>query len=401
MKAIVAGALVIMLAGILPASPTEASADAESTATPNSLKVRLVRDGVPVAGDVVVDVWPTPEVESTLQDGDAIPTRTVGVQATGSDGVVEIVLDPAIADSDQELDLEINVADHTSQASWFLTLKNHGGTRWLPANYMPGQEKIILIQTVVTFDLATGLVTDPSMPRDQMVDLDGTELSDSAARAATTTQTQPRNSGFERRIAAARGLEPRCPYYVVANLNGLAERFAVLQAWSGAPGTINQGVGVDHTLGVAFQPTSGQGASFGGSIKISHNASSSVGGFTAGGSAIHNRVNYKKYNDWCNLRYVYKPISMHSLLTHWIGVARKAHNPPGGCTPYTSGTHRKGSAKNVTFTGGIDVGPISVSAQSGWNVETNMAFVVRQPTNICGNTSSGWVSSPLIDVRSR
>jgi hypothetical protein len=56
-------------------------------------------------------------------------------------------------------------------------------------------------------------------------------------------------------------------------------------------------------------------------------------------------------------------------------------------------------ARNVTYSGGVDAGPINVSAQSGWNVETKIGWEMTKRTKICGSSSDGWVQSASIDAR--
>lgn len=406
MRTIVASGLGVMLAGMVPLTAVASTPEAESIVPQNVLYVSLVRDGTPVSGDVVVQAWPSPAVDMSLQPEDTVPVHPIGGYATGSDGKAEILLDPtlsanpAIADQDGLVSLEISVADAATQASWNITLKNHGGTKWLPANYIPGQEKVLLLATTITFDLATGVVTDPSVPRDQMVDFDGTELTDAEARAATTTRTEARGADFEDRLGSARdGKYGTCAWINKGYLYGLNERFVTVSAWSGAHATLVQGSGTTHTLGVAIKDWAGWSAS--GTQTISSGASRSLPGFTTV-AAAYNKVNYRVRNLSCpgvRVRTYHLPVGLHSLITSTAIIARKAYTTGCITSPYTSGTWTKNSAKNMTYAGGVSLGPFSVSAQSGWNSDTSISWLATAPTRVCGSTSSGWVSSPLIDVR--
>lgn len=405
MRTVAAASLGVMLAGMVPLTAVASTPEVKSVTPDNVLYVNLTRNGTPVSGDVVVQAWPSPQVEARLQLDDTIPVRSIGAYATGSDGRAEVILDPAlandpaIADPDGLVSLELFVADGTTQASWNITLKNYSGVKWLPANYMAGQERLLLSATAVTFDLATGVVRDPSVQWDQMVDFEGGDLTDAEAASATTTRTLARGADFEDRLGVARdGRYGTCAWINKGNLWGVLEQFATVPAWSGAKATMTQGVGNTHTLGVGLKDWNGW--SVAGATSISTSASRSLPGFTTV-AAVYNRVNYKIQNLSCPgvpLRTYYKPTSIHSLLTNTTIIARKAYT--GGCITYSSGDWTKRQAKNKTYSGGVDLGPFNVSAQSGWNADTAITWVATAPTRVCGNTSAGWVTSPLLDVRS-
>jgi hypothetical protein len=72
------------------------------------------------------------------------------------------------------------------------------------------------------------------------------------------------------------------------------------------------------------------------------------------------------------------------------------------CDPYSAGqVIWKYRARNVTYAGGVDAGPINVSAQSGWNVATKIGWEIARQTKICGSSSDGWVESASLDARAR
>jgi hypothetical protein len=65
----------------------------------------------------------------------------------------------------------------------------------------------------------------------------------------------------------------------------------------------------------------------------------------------------------------------------------------------TSQTVQKHKGKNVTFSGGVDIGLINVSAQAGWTDATEVIWDVTAKSSVCGSTAVGWVESPEMDIR--
>jgi hypothetical protein len=153
---------------------------------------------------------------------------------------------------------------------------------------------------------------------------------------------------------------------------------------------------VDHTLGVGYGVSGGNGGwSQSGTKAISLAAGAERGGVAD--ATVWNKINYRDLG-WTNLPECHNmairrlPISVHSLLTNFT-YAR--HVNFAYCTPnYTGGTYWKIRGRNVTYGGGVDIGPINVSAQSGYNRESKIAWTVTRRTSICGSTPEGWAESP-------
>ncbi|MET8159371.1 hypothetical protein ABZT47_23625 [Sphaerisporangium sp. NPDC005289] len=59
---------------------------------------------------------------------------------------------------------------------------------------------------------------------------------------------------------------------------------------------------------------------------------------------------------------------------------------------YSSGTFTKSRGKNATVSGGVDLGVVNVSAQSGFNTSSSISWTVTKKTRLCGNSREGWAN---------
>jgi len=172
---------------------------------------------------------------------------------------------------------------------------------------------------------------------------------------------------------------------------GLPEYFMQAYAWSGAYATVVQKYGNDHTLGIAYSAT-GSDASFKQSGSISTNMAASASRSGVADAYVWNKVNYRDYVSSCSASKTRKPYSVNALLTNFT---YSAHPSWSTCQTYSGGTYTKSQGTNVTYSAGMDIGPINVSAQSGWNSNTEITWTVTSRTKLCGNSSAGWVSSSI------
>jgi hypothetical protein len=201
--------------------------------------------------------------------------------------------------------------------------------------------------------------------------------------AATATSLHPG-------LAAARFLP--CFNYAGQMVYGRPESFLHALAWSGAKATVHQEEGNDHTLGVGFKASNGAWSAHG-TKTINMAASADRGG--AVDAWAWNKVNYRDYLNSCARTVERRPHSVHSLLVNWT---RAYHPKYKTCTRYTGGTYTKSRGTNATYSAGTDIGPINVSAQSGWDRNTSITWTVTKPTKLCGSQRVGWVTSRDVEA---
>ena len=108
---------------------------------------------------------------------------------------------------------------------------------------------------------------------------------------------------------------------------------------------------------------------------------------------VKNRVNYRDYNSSCGYT-TRKPMGFYAILPSGDFTYAGDTNYTTGCSYYyPGGTPWKSSVTNYTYSAGVDIGPVNVSAQSGWNTATKMTYNVTSRSKICGSSSAGWLSS--------
>jgi hypothetical protein len=388
------------------AAPGIAGAGADLAAEDNAPVVatgRVTKDGKAVGeADIVAMALPNQASAIAAKEGDIAETRIIARARTGSDGRFQIRLDPSELGPNQvgddgQVDIELVAADAEREISWhFTATRPNGGAgdptrsgvesrRSWSTSAADLERRSRPAEIAIDFG-ANPTVSEETDPPTQWVQADGQPAASSAASVVTV----PRSTSFS--TVAAPSCYPQWKKWHY----GRDEAFVNLYAWSGAMGTVSQVNGVDHTLGVGYGVSGGKGSwSQSGTRTISLSAGAERGGIAD--ATVYNRINYRDLG-WTNLPECRNmairrlPISVHSLLTKYT-YAR--HVNFGNCTHgYTGGTYWKSKGKNITFGAGANIGPINVSAQSGYNGESKIAWTVTRRTSICGSTPEGWAKAP-------
>ena len=109
-------------------------------------------------------------------------------------------------------------------------------------------------------------------------------------------------------------------------------------------------------------------------------------------------MNYRDHELLCHVgnKYLRIPVGFYDLMTNdytYTGIVHYAY-----CSTKVAGTSwSTGSAKDASFSGGVSVGPISLSAQSGYGSSQDITYTYAHSGHICGNNSAGPLSSSLVD----
>lgn len=78
-----------------------------------------------------------------------------------------------------------------------------------------------------------------------------------------------------------------------------------------------------------------------------------------------------------------------------LGWPHTAHPYWSTCVTYANQTKTKTQGTNKTFSAGVGFGPISLSAQAGWDLTVSETWHFGGTSSKpCGSTSRGWVDSP-------
>lgn len=380
----------------LPGSPsTSVSAAAASGVVTN--------DGHAEPGaDVVLIAWPSQEVLDRVPEGGTAPVHVAGTATTDAHGRFSIDVDPAdlpawTKDPKARVDLELQIANESRQLYFNYTVaavpsrqRGRTGTTW--AALASASDARLRAAPSMRFDLgratAWDIANDPAGWLDEQGKPYGQARAAQAAKVAVTKRTGRMDSLMRRRDDCQATVGPLIP--------NLREHFLNVYAWSGAKGRVTQSSGVEHTLGVGVKASGSSSWSASGTNTESFSASASQGNVV--NSSVWNRVNYRDYGNTCSVLTYRRPVGFYDLLSNdWAAVSHPRFT--GSCATKLKGAAwDTGSAKNRTYGTGMDIGPISVSAQSGYSARMNLHFDFDQKSRICGNSGAGLVESSEVET---
>lgn len=366
---------VALAVGMGTAPPAAAAERGE----PGVLAKGTVKDGSqPLAGaEVIVRLWPDQQSLRGLAPEDVVAFHVVGIEQTDSEGRYSVAVDPAsvpagfVDDRTGLVDVEVIVVGEGSQARWTHSAR-------------PGRP------LTTRFDFATGAAWEKTDDPLQWVH---TEPTTSRAGAAGTG-LGPITDDVRIMLGqvSARGYD--CDTHPGDIHYNVPERFMWVKGTEKAAVRVTQTVNNEHTMGVAITYTGTDGSWHeSGSSTKSFAASASRGGLT-GPYYVWNAVNYRDYHNMCAPTYR-RPYGYYDLISK---VKRaSAPIPFPYCTIKRRGyVAETGSARNVTFARGIDVGPISVMSNAGYDHGVDQRIVFRTRRLLCWNNKAGWPQSSRI-----
>jgi hypothetical protein len=186
---------------------------------------------------------------------------------------------------------------------------------------------------------------------------------------------------------------PQCwQYYEGDDLNN-PERFLNLHGVQGIPETATQSATATHTLGVGVY-TSGGGWGQSGTQSIARSASGSASTTRNTSYSLYNRVNYRIYRYTCAGTHR-KPWNFYDVVTDdgaYVLYVRFTY-----CGRNAAGDNwDSGSATNITWGNGVDLGPVKVSAQSGYSSSLNVHFHFNRDGYVCGSDREGPLQSSQV-----
>ncbi|MFN8168527.1 MAG: hypothetical protein U0S36_07060 [Candidatus Nanopelagicales bacterium] len=359
----------------------------------------VTKDGMPVAGATVVAVaWPNAATLSRLKEGQRVDTAVVARGTTDASGSFSIRVKPGLLrkyqDSAGAADLQFVVADSTRELTLAFTRRN-------------GENRAVALDLGVTRPSVKYADTPLSLY------LDSTGRAPVASSALrTSTKRSAATDALMAQPTLADGLSavspapptvagPSCGAYVAGTWRyNLPETFMRVYGWSGAKGTVTQTISSDHTLGIGIKANSADGGLWSANVGTTSTISSGDVRVTTNAVDVvmKNRVNYRDFKNPCG-GVLSKPQSI-AALAPTADLTYAGHtNFTAYCTTYTGGSYEKSTGSNVTYTAGIDIGPVSVSAKAGYDTDTKLMFTFTAKTKFCGNSSTGIVNSSQVDAR--
>lgn len=373
---------------------------------PVAVSGKLTNGGVGVSGDVVAYAWPNDEVLNALPEGGTFRLLPLVQTRSASNGQYELRIDPDAIPADYksdtgQVDVDVVTANGTSQVTWSVSLLSLGKTGWAPAS---GQDVTVPTPVTLATDIARGTVAEAGVQYD-----DGTSHAAQVETQRRSPDLSADISHLARRAASASAVGTATPTATLAptticgpgsksgTKNGISSRVLKAQGRANARVTVDFSTNASSTLGIAVSAGNGKWK-MGGTKTISAGAGASNSWPSA--RAVYNKYNYAGYtSSGCSLTVTqWRPAGVHSFISS-APVVDQTVFPVANCTTYSSGTKWKDRGTNVTQKGGVQFPGVGLDAQTGWNSKVKMAWTFTGRAKLCGNSSSGWVSSSWAGAR--
>lgn len=351
---------------------------------PGSRVEVLVFPALPASRDfypVGVDLDMKSLTAQVAQDG------TYRVQAPAKDLVgyvdrfgISDLLVTAIQPTDDTAGDKAAVTTQTIQAS--ARLAPQPALEQVTARLLAARAQAATVSSII-FDAATGIarVATGEHP-----------FTAEAPTSATVDAAAPR--------AGACRITPKDKHY------GRPERFMYADNWKGAKYLFTQTKGTSHTLGIAIKPEGKNWSASAGSTKSIANEDTDTLDKQVGKWA-RNKVNYQDfYMRFCPgpggiERTERRPTSQHSLLVK----SAKGQRPffaTADCQPVgTNYTKTKNEVSNAAVSAGVNLGVVSVSAQSGFSDGSSWYVDVSRRSKMCFSNIEGPVQSRYVRFMKR
>lgn len=394
----------------------------------NDLVVGTVTSGsTPIAGaTVTLTAWPNAAALDALPDGAEVPTRTVATAQSDASGAYTLA--PRLATLPSDYTEPSGAVSLVLEAAKDGVAQSHNVAAAL-ANSAAGATSDSIAEpgrpAVINFDRAAQTASDSTSTAVDAGTPDG-----ALASALTSAATHPGTAdatadtgiplGGEGNVAAGSAsmpvpaFIPRCgPWHAQKErIYGAPEHFVNVYTWSGAPATVDEEVGSEHSLGAAMHTIGTVGWSATAGIEISTATSNGAAAVVRSSKAEYNQVNYRYFLQSCwaaaNGHFTgnnkqWRPTGFFALTPQ--GIEKSVSHPYWNshlCSDYKAGQRVvKSKGANTTYTAGVDLGFISVSSHASFSSNMTITFQLTQDSEVCGSTAEGLVKSPQIEVHKK
>lgn len=399
-----------VILGLLGLSPVATASPSSAPSTVDAIASGVITNAhgqIDRSGEVYVFAFPDQSVLIGAPTGKAIPLTLVGYARTNSQGRYVVNAPPASLMTANGRHGYVNlqviavsggktaVADYSvmpAGAAW----RAEGGTDSAPS---------------LSFNFATRTATPPpavaiagaSPAVASRIPITPTAVSAILERLRKATDfastRMPVSSGPH-----AATPSPVCPAVPEGIYRKKPEHFVTTatEATGGnIPETVTEAVdhSTTHTLGIAYEGTF-KGAKWGvdGTGSMTDDSSRSVSVTYSYPRSIYNVVNYRQYDYPCGALVERRPYSFYGLLDSDLG-GRVGMTWFFNCISHDPSTHWvSGNATSATIEGGVSLGPINVSAQSGYGTSVMLEYEYHVHGEICGNSPDGPDSSSRVEA---
>ncbi|MEV7428320.1 hypothetical protein AB0N29_01765 [Nocardioides sp. NPDC092400] len=292
---------------------------------------------------------------------------------------------------------------------------------WLPGNrilvnmvaevdgeQMQWGTTVDLSRTASTAPWVAGRTT-PSAPAQPLaLDFDFGAKEGTAAQRSIAGDAVPLATGAAMKAPASASLAHRAPG-TCTNTYGKKtkplEKFMRVMNWAGAPADVTQGTESTHSLGIGTTSSFAGGVwKAGGQMAVTSNIDETIHDVVS--KWIMNKVNYQDRIYTCSdgrghtTKYTYREgrgVNTAFDKMPKLGTYEKLTRHCKLREPGYELTKKK--AVNETVTAGVDLGPINVNAQSGWNEGTRFFVETTRKSWVCWSNGEGIGASSIVQFR--
>lgn len=361
-----------------------------------AIKGQLNKNGVGQSGAVFLKVLPTFKEITKYAPGQSVPRIYSAYQAVDSSGNFELRIDRSTLPQkymaqDGQVDVELTASDGSSDIIWFTSLRapTKRGAHFAALASDDGSV------ATVTVDFGKSTVNDGSLTPESLVSSDGVTPAsapdlEAVGGTAMSAHSGPAFNAAQASLSDAPSGSSRATAAVPAEIcqgswgstyQNSSERWANIYGVL-APWNVTLSNGNSHTLGIAYK--GGQS----GTLTISASTSSST---TAAQATLYNTVQYRPWYDSCYPNEWWKPYAVVTLMSSYSQIA--IVNYPYCTAVAANVTYTKNTSSNLTFSGGVSIKGVGLTAKSGWDSAVRMSMAPTRNGYVCGNSSVGWSGS--------
>jgi hypothetical protein len=195
---------------------------------------------------------------------------------------------------------------------------------------------------------------------------------------------------------------PVCVWVNIGSVGTGRERFAQVHATSIAYGRVLEETTASHTLGVGASASGGSGSWSGSGTMTKSSGYGYDTGYHVANKYVSDEWRYVKYGFNCGGGYLsYEIRPSVDLGGPFYADAGTAIWCAYSVNYNTGSAFHRTSGANKTFSTGMSISGVSLSAQSGWTTSQETHFSFTSNGKMCASTADGLGSAPLVRSSAR
>lgn len=360
-------------------------------------------------GQVLAFADPSPATINKDTTSTPLPTTLVSTAQAAGDGSFSLAVDPAAIPSstklpDGSVNIEAVAVSGGQQQVFFFPaslIQTSAGPAFVSVSTSTKPQTPNLL-----FNMASGTTVNAKYSPAKFMAPSGRLVS--AAKAAATTRSRitpasPKILSLAKLAATDVVVDApdTCDFIPGTKYFGRPEHFVNVYTDNNdtASAHVSESSTATHTLGVGITRNGGASWSVSGSSSITR---SSTTGVTSANRTrawgYWNKVNYQDMRNTCGYT-IRKAIGFYDMISADIDGSVAMIWLTTSCGRHAKGDQwDTGGATAATFSGGVDIGPINVSAQTGFATSENVHYTFLKAGSISGNDTGGPVQSSKVEV---